>query len=292
MLRMNDPRESNTIASGGNQNVQAENTGDIVQGNDGSSITQPSFSPLTGLGNNDSRDGNSQGNNTGIFEAVDAVRSELLQLVRSEMRVIADALRHHNNANNRDSNNQNLNWPQDLPRSARQSNPNNSNAHNAAEVQNNLPTAGNSTAFHRYQPKYPQISKWGITFDGTEKTMQVEDFIFRAEKLQFSYNCPWDEVIKGFHHLLDGQASKWYCLHIKDRPNINWQNMKLDIVQKFQMYHSNMDVLRKIMDRIQLREEKCTSFIDAILNLRNQLREPLSDYQLVDITNVGKLKIC
>lgn len=90
---MNDPRESNTIASGGNQNVHAGNTGEIVQGTDGSSITQPSFSPLTGLGNNDSRDGNSQGNNTGVFQAVNAVRSKMLQLVRSEMRVvIVDAL--------------------------------------------------------------------------------------------------------------------------------------------------------------------------------------------------------
>ncbi|GBP13512.1 hypothetical protein EVAR_101098_1 [Eumeta japonica] len=55
---------------------------------------------------------------------------------------------------------------------------------------------------------YPELFKWGIKYDDTAKTMLVEDFIFRVEKLQRSYNCPWEVIMDGFHHLLEGQAAK------------------------------------------------------------------------------------
>ncbi|KAI8121826.1 hypothetical protein CVS40_7192 [Lucilia cuprina] len=113
--------------------------------------------------------------------------------------------------------------------------------------------------------------------------MLVEDFIFRIEKLQKSYDCPWEVIMDGFHHLLEGQAARWYWDHIRDRPGINWKNMKLDIVLKFQQFQTNMDVLRRMMDRFQMRDEKSSNYIDAIISLRNQLREPLPDYQVVDI---------
>lgn len=113
--------------------------------------------------------------------------------------------------------------------------------------------------------------------------MLVEDFIFRVEKLQRSYACPWREIENNFHHLLEGQAANWYWLHIKDRPNINWMNMRLDLAQKFKKFYTDLDVIRRIMDRVQLRDEKSNDFIDAIMCLRTQLRDPLPDYQIVDL---------
>ncbi|GBP14553.1 hypothetical protein EVAR_101101_1 [Eumeta japonica] len=52
---------------------------------------------------------------------------------------------------------------------------------------------------------YPELFKWGIKYDDTAKTMLVEDFIFRVEKLQRSYNCPWEVIMDGFHHLWRGR---------------------------------------------------------------------------------------
>lgn len=56
----------------------------------------------------------------------------------------------------------------------------------------------------------------------------------------------------------------------------------MDVVREFQRYHTNVDVLRQIMDHRQGREEKATQYIDAISSLRTQLPEPIPDYEIID----------
>lgn len=51
-----------------------------------------------------------------------------------------------------------------------------------------------------------QLQKWGLKFDGSSKSVSIEEFVFRAEALRSDYNCPWDILVKGFHHLLAGRA--------------------------------------------------------------------------------------
>lgn len=115
--------------------------------------------------------------------------------------------------------------------------------------------------------------------------MSVEDFIFRVERLQCIYNYPWDEITESFHHLLGENVSRWYWLYIRQRANrvINWENLRLDLLREFQQFSANCDVLRQIMDRVQGKDEKTGQFIDAVLTLRTQLRQPLTDAELIDI---------
>ncbi|KAI8118538.1 hypothetical protein CVS40_9881 [Lucilia cuprina] len=68
---------------------------------------------------------------------------------------------------------------------------------------------------HHVNQNYSQINrnhleKWGFKFDGTNKSFTVEDFVFRVEVLKNDYNCPWDMVMNGFHHLVTGAASTWF----------------------------------------------------------------------------------
>lgn len=95
-----------------------------------------------------------------------------------------------------------------------------------------LPT-GERTEEQDNRPKIPIFSKWGVKFDATPKTPAIEDFIFRVDRLQKSYGCPDHELVDGFHHLLEGRPNKWY-----------W-----DRIQQQQHLHTNVDVLRQIMDR-------------------------------------------
>lgn len=54
-----------------------------------------------------------------------------------------------------------------------------------------------------------QLQKWGLKYDGSSKSVSVEEFIFRAESLRVDYVCSLDVFIKGFHHLLTGRAFDW-----------------------------------------------------------------------------------
>lgn len=181
---------------------------------------------------------------------------------------------------------QGIDWPNSLPPRQYEYDPNRTIRGNTAGPTTSARPLLPSTEAN-VRPKYPFLSKWSIKFYGTSKTPLVEDFIFRVDRLQRSYGCPDQELVDGFHHLLEGRANQWYWDRIQLHPNLNLKNLRIDIVREFQRYHKNVDVLRQIMDRRQGRDEKATRFIDSINSLRTQLREPLQDYEVVVIIKAG-----
>lgn len=258
-----------------------------------------------------------------IYGAIDAAvglsQANMLQLVRAEMQVaIREAMSRQSSSATNPSNNPPVNppnppppqiysarnrqdriqdgidWPMDLlpppPPTVR------SNRDGQANIAPPEPGVGaiprrstgaqgrNSRQYApRYGPKYPELYKWGIKFD--PKTMLIEDFIFRVERLQLTYQCPWEELLAGFHHLLSETIQQWYWSYLRHKRNavIIWDDFRLDLLREFQRYTSNADVLRQLMDRIQGKDETTGQFIDAALSLRTQLRQPLPDQEFIDI---------
>lgn len=268
------------------RSLPAEVTGD------NSTVTRPSFSPLTIRGN--SVDRAERLSSTGIVEvvetALEASQASMIEVMRKEMQsAVAAAVKVAlsqspitpcNPSDGYVSPAQNINWPHDLPPRQTDTRHVASGRHNS-EFQN----CDGRDCFNR--SKYPYINKWGIKFDATPKTPQIEDFLFRIERLRRSYGCSERELLDGFHHLLEGRASQWYWGQIRQYPNMNWENLKVYITHEFQRFQSNLDVMRQIMDRKQGRDESATQYIDAITSLRTQLREPLKDFEVIDILKAG-----
>ncbi|XP_075158737.1 uncharacterized protein LOC142231946 [Haematobia irritans] len=259
-----------------------------------STITRPSFSPLTGHG--EGMDSGGRLDSTSVFEAmeaaVSATQASMLQIMRSEMKAaVAETLRNALSGSLPQSNSsanvsQEVDWPHDLPPMGGDLPPtqegNNSSYKQSRRTQR-PPNANESSQ----RTPYIDLGKWGIRFDGTAKTPLIEDFMFRVERLQGSYGCSDQEMVNGFHHLLEGRANQWYWNRIQLHPNINFENLKIDMIREFQKYHTNIDVLRQMMDRKQGKDERATDYIDAIQSLRTQLREPLQPYEVVDIIKSG-----
>jgi len=78
-----------------------------------------------------------------------------------------------------------------------------------------------------------KLERWNLKFDGEDPMHSVEDFVFRVEFLQRQYQCPWKDVLLGFHILLSGQAREWYWVHVKHSRADNWSQLRPALMDRF-----------------------------------------------------------
>lgn len=133
-----------------------------------------------------------------------------------------------------------------------------------------------------YKPITPlQLQKWGLKYDGSSKSVSVEEFVFRAESLRLDYNCPWDVFVKGFHHLLTGRAYDWIWEFRQQNPYCQWDHLKYHFKKKFRSFESDFEIQRRIMERRQLQSESADSYISDIVKLKNQMRIQIPEHEIV-----------
>lgn len=114
-----------------------------------------------------------------------------------------------------------------------------------------------------------QLQKWGLKYDGSSKSVSVEEFIFRAESLGVDYVCSLDVFIKGFHHLLTGRAFDWTWQFRQQNPLCEWTYLKFCFIKKFRTFQSDFEIQRRIIERRQLQSESADVYISAIIRLKN-----------------------
>ncbi|XP_059220823.1 uncharacterized protein LOC131995772 [Stomoxys calcitrans] len=92
------------------------------------------------------------------------------------------------------------------------------------------------------------LAKWGIKFDGTSKTMNVQEFIFRVGELKRDY----------------------------EKLTLDW-------------YWNEFQIQTQILNRRQQPQESFEDFYNAVIQLRNQQKQPYREAKMVEIMR-GKLK--
>lgn len=127
------------------------------------------------------------------------------------------------------------------------------------------------------------LDKWGIRFDGTAKTVDIKEFIFRVEAIKEDKKCPESVLLKNFHQLLSGEAYEWLWSFRRQNPRCRWEQLKFSLEKKFKRHESDYEIQRKIMDRRQGYNESCEAFINDIIILRNQMKAPIPEIELVII---------
>lgn len=87
-----------------------------------------------------------------------------------------------------------------------------------------------------------RVDRFGLRFDGNERNMSIEDFIFRLEYLQSRYRIPWMEIVRDFHILMTGSASNWYWLYINNNPEAGWVDLRQALMQHYRTRRSHLEV--------------------------------------------------
>ncbi|XP_065364507.1 uncharacterized protein LOC135957649 [Calliphora vicina] len=134
-----------------------------------------------------------------------------------------------------------------------------------------------------------KLAKWGVKFDGTNKTMNVQEFIFRVGALRRDYSCSDDEILRTFHLLLEGPALDWYWDYRKMVHINTWEELEKALLAQYRRFEQEHEVQMKILNRRQLPQEAFDDFYNAVIKLRNQQQHPYAEEQLVEIMR-GNLK--
>ncbi|XP_065370860.1 uncharacterized protein LOC135963002 [Calliphora vicina] len=125
-----------------------------------------------------------------------------------------------------------------------------------------------SNGFGNHQ--HVNLSKWGIKFDGTNKSLNAQEFIFRVNELRRDYNCSDTDILRHFHHLLEGPALDWYWNQRKLTQINSWQELENAILSQYQRFENEFQVQMQILNRRQLPHESFEDFYNAIIKLRHQ----------------------
>lgn len=134
-----------------------------------------------------------------------------------------------------------------------------------------------------------KLEKWGVKFDGTNKTMNILEFIFRVGTLRRDYNCSDNDILRSFHVLLEGPALDWYWDYRKIVHINTWEELEKALLAQYRRYEQEYQVQMKILNRRQLPQEHFDDFYNAVIRLRNQQQTPYEEDQLVEIMR-GNLK--
>jgi len=72
------------------------------------------------------------------------------------------------------------------------------------------PEIDRKSSFQGPRSKDVRLGRWNLKFDGSGRGMTIESFLFRVDRLQELYDLSRQQVLREFHLLLAGAATKWY----------------------------------------------------------------------------------
>ena len=133
------------------------------------------------------------------------------------------------------------------------------------------------------------VTRWNLKFDGSSKSISVDDFVFRVQTLQEMYEVPWPEVLSKFNLLLEGGASDWYWDFVRQYRIHNWTQLKTAITKAFRKYQNDTEVIKELLSRRQRHTESFEEYVREMCKLRNQAASPMSEKDLITLIK-GNLK--
>lgn len=129
--------------------------------------------------------------------------------------------------------------------------------------------------------RHIRIDKLGIIFDN--KSISVNDFIFRLEHLKVHYNIPEREVVRDFHLILSDSVKDWYWSFIETHGVTEWPVLRLALMSQYQTPRSNFEIMRDLVERKQENSETIDAYFHVMNKLRSKLTQPIPEYDIIKI---------
>lgn len=133
----------------------------------------------------------------------------------------------------------------------------------------------------KFHEKY--IPKWTIKFDGTNKSHDIQEFIFRLENMANRERYPLNELANIVHRFLDGSAERWYWIFIHNCPNATWPQTKQAFLSQFSNFGTDFEIRRRLENRHQKNGESFNDFLLEVQSLNIKLAVKFTEYELLQI---------
>lgn len=127
------------------------------------------------------------------------------------------------------------------------------------------------------------IPKWSIKFDGTNKPLDAQEFVFRLESMAIRERFPILELVNIVHRFLSGNAERWYWIFLHNYPNATWPQMKQALVSQFSFSDTDFEIRRRIENRHQKVGESFDDFLLEVQSMNVKLIDRFSEFEMLRI---------
>lgn len=256
--------------------MSSENTTDRVQevGNPSTPVAQGTRSK----GRSNTRSRNIQETNYGdipqirqlISESFNSFRQEMQGFVSNELQTMFQNMTVGNTTssipnNNRDSDHSDVN-----------------NAYSDSNIASHY-NGGNSQNPFYAEKVLNIIRNWHIKFSGHDSSILVEEFIYRVNILTTKTLGGNFKILDDHAHcLFEGKALAWFWRYHRTHDDIDWITLTNALRNEYKSNYTNYDVLEDIRRRKQRSNETFDEYFEAISELTDRLKTPLSDGELCE----------
>lgn len=134
---------------------------------------------------------------------------------------------------------------------------------------------------NRNARQYRRIEHWKLSFSGDNKSVSVENFLYKLKKIADREGVSDRNLLKDIHLILEGQASDWFFTYVDEF--IDWKDFEDRIRYRFGNPNQDQGIRLKIQERKQQRGESFSAFVSEIERLNKMLSRPLSSRRKFEV---------
>lgn len=128
------------------------------------------------------------------------------------------------------------------------------------------------------------MTNWKLKFTGSSSGLSVENFIYRVKALTIqTLQGDFELLCRNASSLFEGKAADWFWRYHRSVPSVSWTELCKALRQQYADSRTDIDIRELVRDRKQNRGESFDSFYEAVVDLTDRLKEPLSESMLVQI---------
>ena len=163
----------------------------------------------------------------------------------------------------------------------------NQNRHGPADDDVNSLLSYGSRGRRRYSDRFDdrdllfRIEKWRLRFSGDNRSMSIEDFLYKLETIAWREGVSEEQIFRHVHLFLDGTAYDWFFTFVDEIED--WETFERLIRIRFGNPNQDQGIRTRIQERKQYRNEKFIAFATEIEKLNKQLSKPLSAHRKFQI---------
>lgn len=133
------------------------------------------------------------------------------------------------------------------------------------------------------RPPSEIMRHWNFFFDGISQDLSIDEFIMRVEHLSKTNYLPYQMLAENLYVLLKGVALNYYWKCIKNICPFTWNNLKQELVEKFQNLRTDSQLRRSINARKQKHGESFVSFYNTLQEMISSLQTNISNQEMLNL---------
>lgn len=147
------------------------------------------------------------------------------------------------------------------------------------DIEITVPTVEEEEVVSMSNKKSFDFCKWNLCFDGRTPLYL---FLLRVEELAYANNVSDRELLRGAVYFFRGEALTWYRNNCKD-DILTWKILRQRLKEEFQPVGFERRLLLEIQGKLQGKDERVSTYINAMLHLFGLLSEDVSESKKLEV---------